>query len=290
MNKLNFILTSDDVGRGDVEDFNKFISLLKEYGIKATFFAVPKPRDNIPLNENKDWISALKNAVKEGHDIQLHGFTHERLECGFPDDFIWSLYPENERENLKKSIIENREKIEKNLEFNKLIERLFQSKKIFEEVMGYSPVCFRSPLLGTHKNLYKALAKLKIKFSSNVVMNPNGWNYIKNNITKKEWNKKGILPVPTKMQEGIVELPISCEYNWFLENNDFERAFELMKDDAEKISRMENAFMMPLSHFYAVVKSPVGIELYRRFFDWAKKNFDFKSYTIREYVKKKIGY
>lgn len=288
MNKLNFILTCDDVGRGNVDEFEKFLSLIEEYGIKSTFFAVPKPRDNLPLKENKEWINALKKAIKLGHDVQLHGYAHEKLECGFPPKLILNLYEKTDRENLEKKIIEERGEIEKNLELNKMINRLSESKKIFEGVFGYSPICFRSPHLGMHTNLYKALNNLGIKYSSNFVVNPDGWNYIKGRKNKKEWNKEGIFPVPTKAREGIIELPISCEYSWFLKKENLNRAFNLMKYDARKISKIENSFMLPLSHFYAIIKEPAGEELYRKFFDYAKKNFDFHSYTISEYIKKII--
>ena len=286
MEKLNFIMTSDDVGRDSIENFNKFISLLDEYEIKCTFFAVPKPRDNVPLMENKEWIHALQKAIDSDHDVQLHGFTHEKLEFGFPPKLVLDMYEKSAREAFKKEIIKNKEEIEKNLEFEKLVERLSKSKEMFENVMGYKPLCFRSTLLGTHKNLYKALANTGIRYNSNLVVNPDGWGHI---IGEKDgenkWNDEGMLPIPTKVQEGIIELPISCEYAWFLENEQIERAVEVMKEDAHKISKIKNSFMMPLSHFYAVVKSPAGMEAYRRFFDYAKKNFDFRSYTISEYVK-----
>lgn len=291
MSKLDFILTSDDVGRDTTENFNKFISLLDEYNIKCTFFAVPKPRDNIPLAENKEWIYVLKKAVNDGHDVQLHGYTHEQLECGIPPNFMLDIVP-----SLKKKVAEERNEIEKNLELSKLVDRLSKSKEIFEKVMGYSPICFRSPLLATHENLYKALVKLGIKYNTNFVVNPTGWYYIvengkpieERNYPENNWNKEGIMPVPTKAQESVTELPLSSEYSWFLKEKDLlDREFYLMKDDAHKISEIKNSFMLPLSHFFAIIKEPVGIELYKKFFSYAKDNFDFKSYTIKDYIKEK---
>ena len=47
--------------------------------------------------------------------------------------------------------------------------------------------------------------------------------------------------------------------------------------------------MMPLTHFYAIAKKPAGAKLYQRFFDYAKENFNFKSYTIKEYIEEKIS-
>lgn len=288
MKRLNFILTSDDVGRDSVENFNKFILLLDKYNIKCTFFAVPKPRDNIPLEENKEWVNALKKAVEDGHDVQLHGYAHEKFECGIPEGLILELHGKSAREALIKQISDEKEQIEQNLSYDKLFVRLSESKKNFERIFGYSPICFRSPLLGLHKNLYPVLSKLGIKYSSNLVLNPRSQGYIIGERTEKgEWDEN-VFPRPIKVREGTTELPLTCEYSWFLENNQIERAFEIMKSDAEKISKMEDAFMMPLTHFYAIAKSPAGAELYKRFFEWAKKNFDFKSYTISEYVKEKL--
>ncbi|MCL5018369.1 MAG: DUF2334 domain-containing protein [Candidatus Pacearchaeota archaeon] len=284
MKKLDFILTSDDVGRGKVEEFNRFISLLEEHKIICTFFAVPKPRDNLPLKENKEWTYALKKAIDKGHDVQLHGYAHERFECGFPPNFILSLYKEKERKNVIEYMIKNKKEIEKNLEFNVLKDKLEESKEIFENIFGYSPICFRSPLLAKHKNLYKAIKKIGINFTSNEIINPNGWNYI---INEEFEDGKCKIPLLTKMQNGIRDLPISCEYSWFLEDKNFDRAFDLMKYDAEKISDIKNAFMLPLSHFYAVVNSE-GEKLYRKFFSYAKDNFDFRSHTINKYLKSKF--
>jgi peptidoglycan/xylan/chitin deacetylase (PgdA/CDA1 family) len=286
MKKLDFILTCDDAGRGDVKEFNKFLSLLDEKKIKATFFAVPKPRDNIPLSENKEWIYALKKAISNGHDVQLHGYSHERFECGFPIKFIMSLYPKAERENLIKSLYENRGEIEKNLSLKKLDEKISESKEMFEEALGYSPVCFRSPLLGMHANLYSALKNAGIEYSSNFVLNTYGWEYINKERKKGGWIKD-LYPVFTKTREGITEFPISCEYSLSLNKGNLRRAFSEIKRDARKIAEIKDSFMMPLTHFWAIAKSPFGEVLYRKFFDWAKKNFDFKSYTISDYIKEK---
>jgi len=285
MKQLDFLLTCDDAGRGSVKEFNEFVSFLDEYRIKGTFFAVPKPRDNIPLNENKEWTDALKKAISKGHDVQLHGYAHERFECGFPPEFILSLYPKKERESIKKYITDNKRDIEENLKLDKIIKRLSESKELFERTIGYSPICFRSPLLGTHKNLYKALNKTGIRYSTNFVLNNYGWDYISGDKKRKEW-KTELLPAPTKAGEGITELPVSCEYSWFLKKRDLGRAFSEMKRDARKIASFKNSFMMPLSHFYAVNKT--GAKLYRKFFKWARGNFDFKSWTIKEYIKERL--
>lgn len=283
MEKLNFIMTSDDVGRDSVENFDKFISFLDKHEIKCTFFAVPKPRDNAPLIENKLWIDALKKAIKNGHDVQLHGFTHEKFECGFPDGLVLELYEKETRKELLKKIEEEREDIEENLTLEKLFERLSNSKIAFEKIFGYSPFCFRSTLLGTCGNFYEALSKTGIKYCSNLVVNPRGWGQIAGEKTgKSEWDKS-VTPLLTKVEHGVTELPISCEYTWFLKEEQIEKAVEMMKEDAHKIAKIKNAFMIPLSHFYAIIKNPAGMEAYRRFFEYAKNNFDFKSYTIKEY-------
>ncbi|MEK6760748.1 MAG: DUF2334 domain-containing protein [Nanoarchaeota archaeon] len=289
MEKLNFIMTSDDVGRDSVENFNRFIAFLDEYKIKCTFFAVPKPRDNIPLIENYGWINALKKAVQNGHDVQLHGYTHEKFECGFPGDLVLEMHEKRAREELIKEINEEKLEIEKNLELDKLTERFSKSKAEFEKIFGYSPVCFRSTLLGTHKNFYEALSKAGIKYNSNLVVNPTGWGHIVGERTGKNKWSGDFSPTLTNVERDIIEMPISSEYTWFLTDEQIEPALKIMKDDAHKISKIENSFMMPLSHFYAVVKNPAGMEAYRRFFEYATKNFDFKSYTVKEYIKEISG-
>ena len=65
----------------------RVLAALKEYGVKATFF--------IPGMAAEDYPQEVWEIAAQGHEIALHGYTHE--------DFA-SLAAEEQREALKKGI------------------------------------------------------------------------------------------------------------------------------------------------------------------------------------------
>jgi len=72
-----YVWTMDDVGAGGsdmVEAMRRACAFLQSRGVRMTLFVVPKPSGQ-PMSE--EWVDALREAHEAGHDLQLHGLTHE---------------------------------------------------------------------------------------------------------------------------------------------------------------------------------------------------------------------
>ena len=64
----------DDAGGGDTISVPRTCEFMASRGIVATWFAVPKSGGN---SMSEAWKSTLRAARDGGHDLQLHGLTHE---------------------------------------------------------------------------------------------------------------------------------------------------------------------------------------------------------------------
>ena len=109
------------------KEIAKFSKFLCKYGIKATFFVTVSF-----LNEAKDF---LLEAIKDGHEIGLHCFEHEKI---------------------------NRYSIE---EFEEMI---VKSKEEIKKVLGVEPTGFRAPCYRINIAFLDVLAKHGFKFDSSV--------------------------------------------------------------------------------------------------------------------------
>ena len=72
----NYVWSIDDPGLGGdhlIASVPRMCQALELRGVRATWFAVPKPRGE---RLSEEWKRALCAARDAGHDIQLHGLTH----------------------------------------------------------------------------------------------------------------------------------------------------------------------------------------------------------------------
>ena len=71
-----YIWSIDDAGSGDhlVEAMRRTCAHFDSYGVKATWFTVPKPNGK---HLSREWRSELARQIEAGQDIQLHGLTHQ---------------------------------------------------------------------------------------------------------------------------------------------------------------------------------------------------------------------
>ena len=100
----------------------KVLDLLKEYNAKATFFCVGKNVERHP--------DILKKIIKEGHLIGNHSYNHQNS-FGF-------------------------------LSTKKVIEELYQTKKIIKDIVDVEVTFFRPPFGVTNPNIAKAVKKLNL--------------------------------------------------------------------------------------------------------------------------------
>jgi hypothetical protein len=94
MGEMPFVFTNDDAGMHEPERFAELLDFLAEQQVPGTFFVVPAAGGK-SLAEKPRWRALLDRALEAGHDLQLHGFTHDSaFEFGVPPDFILDIMPE----------------------------------------------------------------------------------------------------------------------------------------------------------------------------------------------------
>ncbi len=131
---MDFFFTIDveqDLGTENYRSLKEGIPWLLKFlrieRIKATFFVVGKT-----LNDNKDIIKKIKN---EGHEIEVHGYSHNRFDS-------MSL---NEKDTeLKKSVISHK------------------------KILGFAPIGFRAPQHSIDIDTFMLLRKNGFKYDSSI--------------------------------------------------------------------------------------------------------------------------
>jgi polysaccharide deacetylase family protein (PEP-CTERM system associated) len=118
------------------DPLNPLLEILDQYEVKATFFVVGSLANN--------WSAPLQLLSQRGHEIGLHGHTHEHLSALGPVNF-------------KKELV--------------------QGKKILEDVIGEVVIGYRAPYFSLTRSAAWAteiLAESEFKFSSSVLpaLNP----------------------------------------------------------------------------------------------------------------------
>lgn len=112
-------------------DVPKLAKMLGKRGIKATFFVTCDCLEKFP--------GLFRKLKKEGHEIALHGYMHER----------WDILSGKERE-----------------------EKLNAAMKCFKRVFGENPIGFRAPQFSADFELVKLLDRKKFLYDSSVVQFP----------------------------------------------------------------------------------------------------------------------
>ncbi len=75
--KAAMVLTCDDVSpTTDPVKIRKILEIVREYGAKVVFFAVPFYMGRETLKAESEVSKVLKEAEAEGHEVALHGLTH----------------------------------------------------------------------------------------------------------------------------------------------------------------------------------------------------------------------
>ncbi len=264
-----------------IDEFKQLLNFLKDNSVPATFF-VPPYGDGIPLAKKPEWIRALKIAIDDGHEIQLHGYEHTAFEFGYPPSFILAY-----EHKVAQEIRDKKGKIEKQLALKKIEERLQRGIEMFEKTMGFVPTGFRSPYLSMHKNTIKALKNFGFKYDSSFVVNPKGWRYIaKDYSTDVKW-QSDVPPRAYRLKSGILEIPIISEYTWYLKKKDFSRQLELALEDFKKVKGLNGVFTT-LSHVAPMTgEFSIGLKVYERLINFAREQGDVQFCTLSEVIKKR---
>lgn len=154
------------------------LDIYAKYNIRATFFFIAKYAKRCP--------EIVTMVQKAGHEVALHGLTH----------------------NHKLSF--------DTMPYELQLEHLVEGKKILEDIAGEEVVSFRSPALRVNADTPRALAAAGFKFDSSVAPQRLDMFMSLGSKNKMQWLKAPRAPYETaidnlarKGNSGIIEVPVS---------------------------------------------------------------------------------
>ena len=212
-NVVNLIssLTFDDISPAYMtsSELKRLIEFLNELEVKCTFFVVPGSL------EGKEFISCLKTAVTCGHELALHGYLHIKNEFG-------GFYP-----------------IPLSLPipaFEKQRELLEKGNEKMLALTGINPLGFRAPYYLYNDVTLRALSNSGFLYdSSSTLFKPAHGLRL-----RIRWLRR-FKPFVTN---GVVEIPVSGDYTYNLESNDFSFCFGRALKDFELVESHEGVFVL----------------------------------------------
>ncbi len=253
-------VTGDDVGMGDVELFERYLGFFNEWRVPLTLFVTPCPRGR-PLDEDHAWVRALRKALDDGHDLQLHGYEHKAFEFGLPPPFMLERSP-SARRTMEDP--EARERVVAGHTVAVLQGKLEKGIEIFRRALGFDPLGFRAPVAMVCPAMFEALANVGIVYDSSLAVSPVGWHYMMQRYTPPEddpWDPD--VPCrPFIHTAGIVEIPLSSEYSAHATWDDIGPRANLMISEHTRTAR-EGGVFIPVNHFHFMY----GTVTHRRLFD-----------------------
>lgn len=265
-----FGFTVDDIGYDGYsteEHLRNILDFCDELKIKATFFAVPIVKGK-RLDKRPEYISILKEAIANGHEVSQHGLTHDRFEVGIPPQMILDLPHEGPtREYLQK----NRTSIEESHTVPKIRKTLATGREIIENAIGDKIVGFRSPALQSCPSMFVALEAEGYEYDSSVYMQEAGWDIINGiEFTPAEINKS-VFKNARKTSYSL-ELPLTAEYTWYLGKQKRNSAYELALHDFKACAKAGIPFVN-VSHVSPIQEGDdgnLGFDFYRNLISEAR--------------------
>lgn len=276
-----FYVTVDDPG-GLIQDlavFDRARRFFDREGVPATFFVVPKGEGGWLLDQQADWLAALRGAEADGHDCQLHGLAHTDCEFGpIPamilemggdpaaklardtEDFGTMWRPEAYHAKLEKALA------------------------IFGSAFGRAPLCFRTGALSQAPELYDVVADLGLKYVSNKVTDPRGWKYIIEQYDDPgDWDPE-VPSQPYWLTERIVNLPIISEYAWYLKPEKIAPHLALAVDDLGRVYAEGDVFLL-VCHVQCVgAEDGLSQELLSQLFRIAREEHGVAFATVKDLI------
>jgi len=206
-------VTFDDISPAylTILELKRLINFLDELNVACTFFVVPY-EDSFATEE---FTSCLRVALDDGHELALHGYRHTKNEfgCFYPIP-LPIPFP-----TLKKQ----KERLEKGL-------------TNVMNLTGMRPLGFRAPFYLHNNVTLKALSCLGFHYdSSATIFKPTHSVHL-----RIRW----LRDCKPFVREGIVELPVSGDYTYSLEGNDFSDFLRIAMRDFEWIKFRQGVFVL----------------------------------------------
>lgn len=243
-----FVWSMDDAGSGDnqmIEAMRQTCAFLESRGIRLTVFVVPKPGGQ-PMSEA--WVNALCEVRDAGHDLQLHGLTHEDcFEFGPPNwpatDIAPSFIEEFER---------RREELMPRYTLPNLRARIEEGISIFEQRLGVHPSVFRAPCGAMSKPMFEALRQVGIRYETATFISGTGYEHLphRSGVIAQKW-VEDFPRTPFRWYSDVIEVPILNEYTWRGAWQREQEFLALAKEDVSRIAQESDVAVL-LTHTHGV--------------------------------------
>ncbi len=268
--ELYFGFTVDDIGYDGYSTeahLRNILNFCDELGIRATLFVVPLVNGK-RIDQRKDYVAILRDALQRGHEVGQHGLTHDRFEVGIPPAMILDL--PHEAAN-KRHLEEDRAEIEQSLSVDKIRSTLREGREILELAIGQKLTGFRAPALQVCDNLFRALELEGYRYDSSLYLQERGWDLLNGTdsapraITHARFDEA---------QPGgtLLELPLTTEYTWELTRAKYDEAFALLEHDTHACAEAEIPFVN-LAHVSPIQEGEgnQGFRFYREWMEAAQR-------------------
>lgn len=277
-----FAVTVDDPGGliQDLEQFRRVTRFFNAEDVPVSFFVVPRGEGGWQLDRETEWLAALQQAEREGHDCQLHGLDHKGCEFGPFPSFVSAMGGPDTDKRLQSDREQSGHLWRRDL----FAEKLDAAISIFADGLGRRPLVFRTGALSQHPDLYRALVDVGMRYVSNKVLDPRGWKYIIGEYDNPgDWDPS-VPPRPYWLTEGIIDLPIASEYAWYLTDEILETHLALALEDLGRVYEAGGVFILCCHVQMVGTEEPYARDLLSRLFAVARQDYDVTFQTMRDLV------
>jgi peptidoglycan/xylan/chitin deacetylase (PgdA/CDA1 family) len=167
---------------------------------------------------NADFKSCLKDAIRSGHEISLHGYAHSQSEFGHFSVPLFNIFPSFSIPMPFFPVPS----------FDKQKKRIEMAEKILIDITGIKPLGFRAPGYLYNNQTLKVLANMGFKYDSSKTM------FKPTHITNL--SVRWLRNFKPHYAYGLLEIPVTGDYTFSLTNSNFSdmiqmalRGFQLMK-------------------------------------------------------------
>ncbi len=280
--QMRFVVTVDDPGGliQEIATLQRVVDFFGEEGAPASFFVIPRGEGGWQLDRQEEWLAVAQQAEQQGHDCQLHGLDHAGYEFGPYPAFIFGMGGQDPKERLRLAREEAGHLWRRDL----YVEKLETAIEIFENAFGRRPQTLRTGALSQTPELYDAVADVGMRYVSNMIVNPRGWEYIGGRYdTDVDWDPD-VPPTPYYLRQAVINLPMISEYAWKLTPEKIDKHLALAIEDLERVYAADGVFIL-ICHVQEVgADHPHSRVLLHRLLEAAREDYQVTFMTVRELI------
>ncbi|NSW57083.1 MAG: DUF2334 domain-containing protein [Armatimonadetes bacterium] len=277
-----FVVTVDDPGGliQDLDIFERTRQFFDDEGVPASFMVVPRGEGGWQLDTQPAWLSALKSAEAAGHDCQLHGLDHRNCEFGPYPAMIRAMGRRDPEEVLR----ENAASFGSVWNYESHVEKLQTAMAIFRAAFERDPLVLRTGALSQTPDLYRAMADVGMRYTSNLVIDPRGWEYINENYDNPgDWDP-AVPPHPYMLTDRVVSLPMISEYAWYLTPEKIPVHLALAVEDLQRVCALDGVYIL-ICHVQCVgAEDRLSQQLIHELLSVARSDYNVQFQTLADLV------